>query len=386
MLLERPVDRWEVVALLALLVPGLALAVELGGTPISVYDPNVDPGAFVANAERLAATGDLFATRDPPFRYLPLAVVYALVEPTATGAERIASTLAAVACFVCTPLALWLFARRVTGRVAALAVVVAFVPMRAVGYAMPGYYVGSWQLDYGQPLVFLALLTAHVASTENRPRPAVVTGGLLGLLATVQLGLAALAALVVGVAFLLARAVRPLSWTVAAGAVGSLPLLAHLALSDAATGHLRGTVSNRILPDGSLVVTWEQVPGVVLASGTLITAALLVVAAVAYRRGLAPESTVLRTGVAVHAVAFVVLSVTNLGYLRYVVDQVGPFLLVVVAVAALGRTAAADRVRTTVDRRTTEETPAPPVLALGALLAVATTAVLFLGVPTNLPT
>lgn len=128
----RPLTRRELFLLAALLVPLAITAVVVAQVPLAAYG-NADPRAFVARSIDIATTwttpGELPVTvrKDPPLRYAPLAVVYALVEPSHALANAIGAAYGALAVLVAAPLSVWAFFRTVASPCVALCAVAALV-------------------------------------------------------------------------------------------------------------------------------------------------------------------------------------------------------------------------------------------------------------------
>lgn len=368
-------SRWELLGLFVAVTPLLLLAIRLGAAPLSTYQPMTGPATFVSRSQGVVS-GTAGAV-DSPLSYLSVGLLSWLLEPAAE-APQVASTAAALCCFVVTPLVVWAFARRVADARVAMGSLFAVVLMRALGYATTGYYLGNWPLDFGQPLALLALLAAHVALVEDRRGMAAAAGVLVGLLSLVHLGVAAVAAAVVAVAF--ARRGR-WRWLGLATLLSSLPLLYHVLTAPGAAG-LVDAVAARLLPLGPANYASSTLSEALGAPETVLTLALFVAAVGTYRWGWEPRSSVLDAGVGVYAFGFPAFVAAGVTAHQAALEQVGPFLLVVVV--AGGAIRLLDRVSPDAWHRATVHRPRT-VTGLAVALLFVVGFVLFALAPTNLP-
>lgn len=327
----RLARRRELLLVAALLAPLVLVALSLGWRSVEVYE-NVDAGAFVKRAGRLAATGEILATRDPPLRYVLLAAIYGVVSPSAALAGRIAHLYGALCSFVLTPLALYALVRVCADWRAGALSILGFVALRVLGIGTLPYYGGSFQYSSAIPVALLALLAVQLAITRpsatGRRRWALAAGGLLGVVGLTQYTVAAFAIASVTLAYLAARRYRELVFTGAVGAVCATPLLF---ISSRAENQI-GSVTRRVGESIDMAPASIAAEFVVLLTtpGTLFFIALGALAAVLYwRTRMRPAgSYVLTSAVVVCGVVWAAGRLIGAGHLPWIAYVVGQYALV----------------------------------------------------------
>lgn len=209
-------------------------AITIGWRPLSAWEAYTvpqsgDPPNIVAGALEVAHTGNVYATVDPPLRYVPIAIVYALVDASGILAERIAQTYATLMSFVGIPLALYALFRVVGDARVALLTALGFLTWRILDIGRVAYYNGYWHYSFVLPFVILALLFAHYAIVKDGGKQrlgwAALTGLIIGYVGLNQYVLAAYAAVAVAVVFLARRRFTELGVTGGVGAVYATALL-----------------------------------------------------------------------------------------------------------------------------------------------------------------
>lgn len=189
----------------------------------------VDPAAFVGRSLAWAQL-DLapYVLKDPPLRYFPLAVVYAIVTPTQSAASALASVYGALSVFVVAPLSVWALARRLgdvrVGIVVLSGLLVNLAWTPTLAFHAP---TGAWQYYIALSLSCLVLISTHwmlsASLASSRLRRAIVTGVILGCLGLTQVLFAGVTALIVAVACLFQQRYRTCLIT----ALASLPALCY---------------------------------------------------------------------------------------------------------------------------------------------------------------
>ncbi|QPV63200.1 hypothetical protein I7X12_00770 [Halosimplex litoreum] len=225
--------KWGV--LLVFCVPLVVVAVRLGWRPLAAwqsagFDQSSDPDNIVRAALLVADTRNIYATVDPPLRYLPLATVFAIVDPTAGTAARITQIFATGASFVALPLTVVGLFWRVADWRTGFLTLLSFGAWRALGITENAYYDGFWHYAFVLPLVFLVLVSIHetIQSPSGQRRTetlAAVTGIGIGLIGLQQYVFAGFVAATATVAFLSNRCYRELLVVGVVGALAGTPLL-----------------------------------------------------------------------------------------------------------------------------------------------------------------
>lgn len=212
---------------------GIAVAAIaiMGWHPIPDSRLFYDPRNFVRHSRYIANAGSLheFWTRlvnhrDPPLRYLPLALLYVVFQPeTQVAAEKIAALHAHLAAFVLTPAALaYLLYRIGDGRKAIAGIVgVGIIHYLQIGrWAMFG--LRRWQDELAMPLIYLGILGTFYA-VEGKRNGIVLVGGGLGIAALIQPGLVVLIVPPLSIAYLLHDRYRELLLTGIIGGAITIP-------------------------------------------------------------------------------------------------------------------------------------------------------------------
>jgi hypothetical protein len=259
---QSPTNR-ELALLAAMVTPLAIVGMVVAQIPLDAY-ANADPQAFVARSLQIAThwleLDELGqpVLKDPPLRYAPFVLVYTLVTPSNALAPYIASTIATLTLFVAVPLTAWMSARILAAPRVGLATVAALV----VGWldvlvSWPDT-VAAWQYHVALPWAFAVLVSAHwtlqSAGWTQRYRRAAVTGALVGVLGLTQVLFAAIAAMIVTVAFLAAR--RPRSLAVAG--LSGLPFSAYYLLVAPAREQVIGSIGGRGSTESLLPVSVEE--------------------------------------------------------------------------------------------------------------------------------
>lgn len=209
-------------------LPLFVLAIRFGWRPLGAWQSSLieqsgDPDNIVRRSLLVSETWNLFATVDPPFRYLPLAVIFSIVNPSTEAATRITHIYTTMTGFVVLPISVSvLFWRVVEWRVAFLTLL-GFTTWIVLGVTENTYYDGFWHYTYVLPIVFLTLLSLHETVSGNRVRNsvllAILTGSGVGIIGLNQYVYGALIAVTVTIVFLYHSQLREL---LVAGVTGSL--------------------------------------------------------------------------------------------------------------------------------------------------------------------
>lgn len=245
-----PGNRKELLGISVLLLPLLSVAILVGWRPLDAWaaaelsTQNQDPYNIVKYSLEAAEAGHPFVFVDPPFRYVPLGIVYALLQPSQLLAEKIAHTWAAILAFVGIPATVyWLFREAVDYRVGLLTIA-GFIVWRLFGIGLTSYINGAWQYLFTLPLIFLALWAAHRGLTAGDSRQwFILTGVLVGLVGLTQYVYGLYTSIIIGAILLWHRQVRPFA---VVGAIGASMASLLLLLPSTANSYVPAAAVTRI--------------------------------------------------------------------------------------------------------------------------------------------
>lgn len=373
--------RWHRADLLAaaMLIPFVVLAFWLGSK--GLVGGEGDPYNIARRTYDVAAAGPL-ATIDPPLRYVPLAILYLIVQPSLPVAEQLVHTYSALVSLVVIPLALYLYAAaalesRVTGLVAMAGIygVWFLTPL------FPAYFTYYWMYDYTVPYMVATLYALDRRAVTGDPRWAVLTA--LGVISVGwnELALALFTAIGVGMALIARR-----DWLAIGTCVGiGLPAASvFFILPSGAVDH----VSRRSA--GALTLaSWDTIqqstPPILLHFRELqVTVLLLVIGAVGIKaEGRISESWGLEAVVAALAGGYLAQLVLAGGWLPDVAAA-GLWPLVVLLASAVGVRHLERRWDMVADRAMQQVSPVE-VAALAVTVPVAVGILGALVVPQNVP-
>ncbi len=270
--------------LLALSVP-VALLVALHPYPLV----HPDPAEFRRVGLAMVGEGRLLVSWDPPVRYFPLYLLYAVVRPSGIGllADRLAVLQAAVFSYLLTPLALYGLFATVRSRRAGLVALTATAMGTAAALPPTAVVWHHWQLDLAMPYAVagLALAWETVRARERGERRrevgfALATAVVGGLTLNTEPWVALFLAAGVASAWAAHGAWRAVATATVVGSVAALPLL----WIPNWEVHLTFFVVDVVDPFGPLFSVGVVV-GALAAPGTYGTLALCAGAAVLHRRG-----------------------------------------------------------------------------------------------------
>lgn len=255
---------------LVLTVLGLFIATN---RPI---DYAFDPRMFVEHGQRYAETWRFFSSgiydQSPPLRYVPYAILFALFDPSYSGAFRIATYYAAIVTFVGGGISSYVLGTTIKNRRMGWFAVGVFV---TTALLWPGsrFTSGKWQYTTVFPLVLLSLATAERAVQIDDRRYAYYTGILLGVAGLQQLTYAGLASIAIGLGLAARQKWRVLTTTGFVGAtLGSLLLLGQPEAKSRATAG----VIDKLLPDsGGILHSLPDFVNIVLAPGIVLLVGLV---------------------------------------------------------------------------------------------------------------
>jgi hypothetical protein len=214
--------------LLALSVP-VVLLVALH--PLPLVHP--DPAEFRRVGLAMVSEGRLLVAWDPPVRYFPLYVLYALLRPAGLLADRLAVLQAAVFSYLLTPLALYGFVATVRSRRAGLLALTASALATAAGVPPTAVVWHHWQFDAAVPYAVagLALAWATLRADERGADRrtvglALATAAVGGLTLNTEPWVALFLAVGVACAWVAHHAWRAVAAATLLGALAALPLFA----------------------------------------------------------------------------------------------------------------------------------------------------------------
>ena len=214
----------HIVALAVLTLTGGVLAFVIGWKPYGAWDAH-DPHVYYENA-RAILSGDypnterLSTQQDPPLRYLPLVLIYLVVDSTTALGSRMVSLHVAWFATVFVPLSIYSLARQLFDRRRGLVAMGAALGLHALQAAYNGYYGGQFQDLLVLPFCYVGLAVLY------RPRRfGVIVAGCLVLAALTQVMAAAFTAGIVAMALLSWGSFRALGWTAGISILGASPLL-----------------------------------------------------------------------------------------------------------------------------------------------------------------
>lgn len=189
------------------------------------WPQTMDAFVIKQRALEVAQTGDIY-TRDPPLRYVPLAILYRLTNASPDLLTHLYTTAMS---YVALPLAIGAYFYQTQGRRVAILTVLGFAVWRLAGVGQIAYYSGWWHYAFTLPFVFVALAfverTATSPSIDRRLQFALATGMALGFLGLNQYIMAATTILVTVLVFLRQNRIRELALTGTVGAAFSSVLV-----------------------------------------------------------------------------------------------------------------------------------------------------------------
>lgn len=215
-------------------LPLLYVALSLGWRPLSAWQSTLveqssDPDNIVRGARAVASSANVYATVDPPLRYVPLAVLFVIFDPGTFAAQALTQTYTTVLNFVVLPLTLGALLWRVADWESAFLTLLGFMIWQWLGITENAYYDGFWHYVFVFPLVFLTLLLLHDCLQEedtiHRRLRATGVGLLVGAIGLNQYVYGALTALVIFVAFVFHRRWVDLGLSGSVGALCGVALL-----------------------------------------------------------------------------------------------------------------------------------------------------------------
>ena len=299
-------------------------AVKHGWTQIEAFGGNVDPSVFIREAHEIARTGDLITSRDPPLRYVPLAFLYALIQPHGVLAEQIASLHAALFSFVVLPAGIACLAYVVGNRGIAYLSVIAFGMGRLFGFGTSGFQTGAWQYDIAAPLVFVTLAALHqsLSTTGIKSNQSAIAAGVtLGLAGMTQWTLTLLAITIVTVVYLVQFQYRNLALTGITGGVFATHLLF---LPSSSNDLMFAGFIDRLAPEsGGFLQTSHILASVSSPGFWLITIGVLTATLHQFRQNqFSVHSDVISVAIGVLYPIYIVSAIVNLQYIDWVVVQI----------------------------------------------------------------
>lgn len=245
--MERNAAPIERIAL-PLLCGGLTIwAILLAQQPLP--ELTGDPHNIMARSLRVAETGNIFATVDPPLRYVPLAIVFQLFNIESAGAMAAQTThlYSTLLSHVIVPASLYALVRATVNRWTALATLSGVVVWRLLGIGLNAYTVGYWMYDYTLPFIFAALYLAHrTVLTETTPRRFILaagTGLVIGAVGLNEYILGAYTAASIATLYVTHRLIQELAVT---GAVGGLMASSLLFMPEYAKEYIFSAGGNRL--------------------------------------------------------------------------------------------------------------------------------------------
>ncbi|RBI60757.1 hypothetical protein DMJ13_17570 [halophilic archaeon] len=321
---------------LALFTPLIITAFVVGWnhTP-SAWPNNIDPSVFMKRAGMMADTGQLITDGQvsPPLRYLPLAAIYWVLDPTPAVAGHLASLHAAVFSFVILPAAIYIFASTVYTRRVGAATIVGFILLRSLGFQSFGYYLGSWQYDIFAPFLFLGFAAAHNAITRDSKKWAVAAGVCTGMLGLGEFALTTVTVVIVSLAYFVNRDIDLLAVTGVTGVLFTPPLFM---LPSKANNHVSIYLEKRIVPDG--FSKWALSGMMRTPRDMAVFTGLILLAATAFVTATwLSDSRITEFSLGFYAVFWLTGNLTATWYHLGIVQKFGPFVLIAASVAVLSR-------------------------------------------------
>ncbi|MDS0254697.1 hypothetical protein [Haloarcula argentinensis] len=246
----------ELLALFVIISGLLIWAFRLAQSPLP--ELTGDPHNIMQRSMTVAQTGNIFATVDPPFRYIPVATLFELFGITTVGdqAAYITHLYSTTTTYVIIPATLYLLVRLTVGRKTALLTLLGVVSWRVFGIGLNAYVDGYWMYDYTIPLIFLTIYFGHKCVSGQSPRSsvklAVGTGIGIGSVGLNEYILGAYTAAIITVLFIYHRKYLELATS---GTIGSLMASSLIFMTDYAKDFILSSGGNRLeLLPVSLVV------------------------------------------------------------------------------------------------------------------------------------
>ncbi|RLM39273.1 hypothetical protein DVK01_01555 [Haloarcula sp. Atlit-120R] len=285
---------------------------------------------------RVATSGNIYSTIDPPLRYVPLAILFWILNITTVGPEAayITHLYSTMMSYVVLPATLYLLVRETIDRKAALLVLLGVISWRLLGIGLNAYIHGYWMYDYTIPFIFIALTIAHRTILEDRQHHrfllAAGTGFAVGVVGLNEYILGAYTAGIVAVLFIFHNRIRELILT---GSIGAVMASSLMFMSSYAKDFIISSGDDRLK-----LLTVTAIPGnvidIITTPAYMLPVGLVVVAGVLYHWTRSPptSSGVLVAACIVLGIGWHSRFVLSSGWFALLAQYVGQYIVLALAV------------------------------------------------------